>query len=67
MMMIHTVLQVEFDAVKERWNSHRIRKSGNYTVAGRPDSLYFFPALHGALDNGVPVTSTELRCHPTRN
>lgn len=56
----HTVLQAEFDAVKERWNSHRIRKSGNDTVAGRPNSLYFLPALHGALDNGVPVTSTEL-------
>lgn len=59
----HTVnvLQVEFNAVRERWNSHRIRKSGNDTVAERPDSLYFLPALHAAFDNGVPITSTELR------
>ena len=45
----HGLLQAEFDAVKERWNTHRIRKSGNDTVPGRPDSLFFLPELHGDL------------------
>ena len=57
----HGVLQAEFDAVKERWDTHRIRKSGNDTVPGRPDSLYFLPELHGAWDNGMPFTITEVR------
>lgn len=45
------VVQEELDAVKEQWNTHRIRKSRHDTVPGRPDSLYFLPQLHGALDN----------------
>ena len=56
----HGLLQAEFDAVKERWNTHRIRKSGNDTVPGRPDSLFFLPELHGASDYGVSVTAAEV-------
>jgi len=56
----HGILQAEFDAVKERWNTHRIRKSGNDTVPGRPDSLFFLPELHGAFDNSVSVTASEV-------
>lgn len=57
----HGVLQAEFDAVKERWNTHRIRKSRNDTVPGRPDSLFFLPELHGASDCGMPLNLTEVR------
>ena len=55
------VLEAEFDAVKERWNTHRIRKSRNDTVPGRPDSLFFLPELHGTSDCGMPVNLTEVR------
>ena len=56
----HNILQAEFDAVKECWNTHRIQKSRNNTVPGRPDTLYFLPELHGACDNGIPVRITEV-------
>ena len=54
------VLQAEFHAVRERWNTHRIRKSRSATVAGRLDSLYLLPEIHGACNNGVPVSNTEV-------
>ena len=44
------VLQKELVSVKEHWNTHRIQKSRNNTVPGRPDSLFFLPDLHGARD-----------------
>ena len=44
------VLQAELTSVKEHWNAHRIRKSRNNAVTGRPDSLYFLPEIHGARD-----------------
>ena len=36
--------------MKAHWNTHRIRKSRNNTVPGRPNSLFFLPDLHGARD-----------------
>ena len=54
------VFMGEFNAVRERRNTHRIRKSRSDTVAGCPDSLYLLPELHGACNSGVPVTSTEV-------
>ncbi|CAH3191591.1 unnamed protein product, partial [Porites evermanni] len=41
------VLQKELDSVKEQWNTHRIRKSRNDSVPGRPDSLFFLPDKGG--------------------
>lgn len=54
------VLQKELDSVKEHWNTHRIRKSRNDTVPGRPDSLFFLPDLHGAKDCLVDVPAAEI-------
>ena len=34
------LLQEDLDAVKEHWNTHRIRKSRNDTTPGVPDVLY---------------------------
>ena len=34
------LLQEDLDAVKEHWNTHRIRKSRNGTIPGVPDVLY---------------------------
>ena len=50
------VIQDELDAVKENWNTHYIRKSRHDTINGRPDSLFFLPEHHGAVDmlNQVP-------------
>ena len=45
------ILQEDFDNVREHWNSHRIRKSRENTVPGRPDSLFFLPEHHGAVGN----------------
>ena len=53
------VLQKELDSVKEQWN-HRIRKSRNDTVPGRPDSLFFLPDLHGAKDCLVDVPAAKI-------
>lgn len=54
------VLQTELNFVKEHWNTHRIRKSRNNKVAGRPDSLYFLPEIHGAKDCLFEVPAAEV-------
>ena len=45
------IIQKELDQTREHWNTHKIRKSGPNTISGRPDSLYFLPELHGAVNN----------------
>ena len=54
------VMQAEVTSVKEHWNTHRIRKSRNNTVPGRPDSLYFLPEIHGARDCLFQVPAAEV-------
>ena len=46
-----TVLQNDLNILKEHWNSHRIRKSRHNTVSGRPDSLFYLPEHHGAVED----------------
>ena len=46
-----TVLPNDLNILKEHWNSHRIRKSRHNTVSGRPDSLFYLPEHHGAVEN----------------
>ena len=46
--------------VKEQWHTHRIRKSRNDSVPGRPDSLFFLPDLHGAKDCLVDVPAAKI-------
>ena len=55
----HKVLQDELDAVKERWNTHRIRKWGNNS-SWPSDSLYLLPEYRRALDNRIVVPSSEI-------
>ena len=45
------LLQDDLDAVKDHWNTHRIRHFRHDTVSGRPDELFFLPELHGGADN----------------
>ena len=45
------VLQNDLNIVKEHWNSHRIRKSRHNTDSGRPDSLFYLPEHHGAVES----------------
>ena len=57
------VLQADCDAVKDRWNTHYIRRSRHNTVRGRPDSLFFLPEYHGAVNNLLTrVAPNELEC-----
>ncbi|CAB4028860.1 Hypothetical predicted protein [Paramuricea clavata] len=56
----HKLLQTELDLVKERWNSHRIRKSRHDTIPGRPDSPYFLPQLHGLRDYLFQLAAAEI-------
>lgn len=35
------ILQADWNAVKEHWNTHYIRRSKHNTVKGRPDSFFF--------------------------
>ena len=53
------VLQAELTPAKELWNTHRVCKSRNNTVTGRPDSLYFLPEIHGARDCLFEVPAAE--------
>lgn len=57
------VLQADCDAVKEHWNTHYIRRSRHNTVGGRPDSLFFLPEYHGAVNNLLSsVEPNEIEC-----
>ena len=42
-LCFESVLQDELDKVKDHWNSHRIRPSGNGSVSSVPDVLYYLP------------------------
>ena len=42
-----SLLQSHLDNVKAHWNTHYIRSSRFDTVRGRPDSLFYLPAIHG--------------------
>ena len=57
------MLQADCNAVKEHWNTHYIRRSRHNTVNGRPDSLFFLPEYHGAMNNLLSsVEPSEIEC-----
>ena len=50
------LLESELDNIKEMWNNYRIRNSRNAEYPdGRPDVLYFNPAVAGATDYKFPL------------
>ena len=59
-LVFSQLLQSELDQVKERCNSHCIRKSHNTVVGGVPEQLFFFPGQLGFQDCGTAVTNNEL-------
>ena len=40
-------LQAELDKMKEKWNTHRIRRSRYAKVAGIPDEMHFLTEYYG--------------------
>lgn len=54
------LLQNELDTIKNHWNTHYIRRSRHDTVSGRPDSLYFLPHLHNAVNNMNSVPQRDI-------
>ena len=45
------VLSSELEAIKEQWNTHRIRRTQHHnTVSGIPDVMYYLPERFGAVD-----------------
>ena len=57
------MLQADCSAVKEHWNTHYIRQSRHNTVKGRPDSLFFLPEYHGAINNLLSIVEpSEIEC-----
>ena len=57
------MLQADYSAVKEHWNTHYIRQSRHNTVKGRPDSLFFLPEYHGAINNLLSIVEpSEIEC-----
>ena len=54
------LIQKDLDFVKEHWNCHRIRKSRHDTRSGRPDSLFFLPEHHGAINLLSMVPQEEI-------
>ena len=49
------IIQENFDALKDHWNSHRIRKSRFETIPGGPNILYYLPDISGG--------ATDLQLH----
>ena len=45
------LIQNDLDKTLEHWNTHKIRKSRNDTISGRPNALYFLPQKHGGSAN----------------
>ncbi len=54
------ILQKDLDSLKGHWNTHYIRRSRHETVAGRPNELYFLPALHGKHNCLCDVTGNQV-------
>ena len=62
------ILQADCNVVKEHWNTHYIRRSRHNTVKGRPDSLFFWPEYHGAMNNLLSsVEPSEIECVTTNH
>lgn len=53
------VIQGELNSARDHWNTHYIWRSRDNTVSGRPDSLFFMPEHHDAVDMLVHVSSRE--------
>lgn len=62
------LLQEDLDALKEHWNTHRIRKSRNDTTPGVADVLYYLPEgrggkpdlLHSVPDDKISYVESQL-------
>lgn len=55
------LIQRDLDNIKLNWNTHTIRRSRYNTVAGRPNSLYHLPELHGGENNLLlPVAGRQI-------
>ena len=50
------VIQNELDDVRERWNTHYIRRSRHNTQAGIPDEMFFLPESFNTADYKEDVT-----------
>ena len=49
------IIQKDFHALKDHWNSHQIRKSWFEKIPGRPNVLYYLPDISGG--------ATDLKLH----
>ena len=49
------IIQKGFDALKDHWNSHQIRKFRFETIPGIPNVLYYLPDISGG--------ATDLKLH----
>ena len=55
------IVQKDFDALKDHWNSHRIRKSRFETIPGRPNVLYYLPDIsRGATNLKLPGSDQQI-------
>ena len=54
------LLQKELDEVREKWNTHYIRRSYNNTQGGILDQMYFVPESLGAKDFKVEVSHDDV-------
>ena len=55
------IIQKDFDALKDHWNSHRIRKSRFETIPGRPNVLYYLRDISGeATDLKLHVSNQQI-------
>ena len=54
------VIQNELDDVRERWNTHYIRRSRHNTQAGIPDEMFFLPESFNTADYKEDVTDEDL-------
>ena len=55
------IIQKDFDALKDHWNSQQIRKSRFETIPRRPNVLYYLPDISGrATDLKLHVSDQEI-------
>lgn len=54
------VIQEELDHVRDRWNTHYIRRSCHNTQAGIPDEMFFLPESFDATDYKQEIANDDL-------
>ncbi|XP_046581336.1 uncharacterized protein LOC124288828 [Haliotis rubra] len=64
------LIQCELDKIATEWNQHTVRRTMENS-SGKPDILYFLPAIHGTVDykteaDPPDIHSLKMMCRASR-